>query len=91
MTSAGQRHEQGRYRTPAGERGVYAQRIDGRVCVTDVPIGHDAEVLLVERHVESTAELDALVRDYVEQSTMAGAPAVRAPGATARMLAALAG
>lgn len=90
MTAAGTRQEQARYITPQGTRGIYAQRVDGRVCVTDVPIDHDADVLLVERHVESTAELDALVRDYLEQSTMAGAPAVRAPGATARMLAALA-
>lgn len=88
MTSAGERREQARYHTPDGERGIFAQRIGGRVAVTDAPIDHDGPVLLVERHVESQAELTALVADYLEQSSMAGAPAVRASGATARVLAA---
>ena len=29
-----------RYRVPAGERAVRAQRVDGRVAVIDVPVDH---------------------------------------------------
>ena len=38
MTRAGQIVELARYRIPAGERALQAQRIDGRVAVTDVPV-----------------------------------------------------
>lgn len=74
-TPAGQRVEQARYRIPAGQRALYAQRIDGRVALVDAPVDHHAPVLLVERHVESLAELRGLVAAYIEHSLMAGQPA----------------
>jgi hypothetical protein len=76
--AAGRRVEQARYRTRDGQRGLYAQRIHGRVALFDVPIDHDARVLLIERHVESLAELEGIVAAYVEHSTQAGMPALLA-------------
>jgi hypothetical protein len=75
---AGRRVEQARYRIREGARGLYAQRIDGRVALIDAPIDHNAPVLLVERHVESLAELEGIVGAYVEQSIQAGMPALEA-------------
>ena len=72
--AAGRRVEQARYRTPDGERGLYAQRIHGRVALVDVPIDHHGRVLLVERHVESLAELQGIVAAYVEHSTRPACP-----------------
>lgn len=86
MSAAGERHEQARYRVPEGQRGIYAQRVEGRVALTDAPIDFDGRVLLIERHLQSNDELRALVADYLEQSTAARAPAVHAPSATARLL-----
>lgn len=75
-TQAGARVEQARYDVPEGTRGIYAQRIAGRVALVDVPIDHGGRVLLIERHVESLAELQGIVNAYVEQSTEAGMPAL---------------
>ena len=73
---AGQRVEQARYRITDGTRALYAQRIADRVAVVDVPIDVPGRVLLVERHVDSLAELQSLVAAYIEHSTQAGCPAV---------------
>ena len=75
---AGRRVEQARYRIPAGQRGLYAQRINCRVALVDIPIDHPGRVLLVERHVESRTELAGIVAAYVEHSTSAGEPALLA-------------
>jgi hypothetical protein len=75
---AGRRVELGRYRVPAGERALYAQRIDGRVAVVDVPIDHPDRVYLVERHVHSHADLRELTSAYLHHSHSAGRPAVLA-------------
>jgi hypothetical protein len=76
MTAAGKRRELARYQLPAGTRAVVAQRIDGRVAISDVPVDHADRVYLIERHVHSQAELAGLVRAYIEQSQQAGCPAV---------------
>jgi hypothetical protein len=55
---------------------VVAQRIDGRVAISDVPVDHADRVYLIERHVHSQAERTALVAAYVEHSQQAGWPAV---------------
>jgi hypothetical protein len=75
---AGRRVQQARYRVSAGTRALYAQRIDGRVALVDVPIDHAGQVLLIERHVESHAELKGIVAAYVEHSAHAGRPALLA-------------
>jgi len=86
VTSAGRIVELARYRTPAGERALHAQRIDGRVAVMDVPVDHDARVYLVERHVCSQAELEGLADEYTRHSQEAGVPAILATLRTAAEL-----
>jgi hypothetical protein len=61
----GARTELGRYRAPDGERVVYGQRVDGVVRVTDRPAGPGGRSYLVERGLETSDELTALVADYV--------------------------
>ena len=68
MTAAGRTVELTRYRIPAGQRALNAQRIDGRVAVIDVPVDHDDRVYLVERHVDSQAELQGLATEYAQRS-----------------------
>ncbi len=76
MTPAGRRVELARYRITAGQRALYAQRIDGRVAVVDVPIDHAHRVHLVERHVHSQAELAELTAAYCAHSQDADQPAI---------------
>ena len=83
MTAAGRTVELTRYRIPAGERALNAQRIDGRVAVIDVPVDHDDRVYLVERHVESQAELQGLAAEYAQRSETCGVPAILATPCTA--------
>jgi hypothetical protein len=75
MTSAGRIVELARYRIPAGERALQAQRIDGRVAVMDVPVDHDDRVYLVERHIHSKTELQGLAAEYTAHSQACGQPA----------------
>ena len=88
MTPAGRIVELARYRIPAGQRALHAQRIDGRVAVIDVPIDHDDRVHLVERHVESKADLDGLAAEYTAHSQACGRPAAIASRRVAEQLAA---
>ena len=76
MTRAGKPRQLARYQLPEGTRAVVAQRIDGRVAISDVPVDHADRVYLIERHVHSQAELGGLVQAYVEHSQQAGCPAV---------------
>lgn len=76
MSTAGKTIELRRYRIPAGERAVRAQRIDGRVAVTDVPVDYHDRVYLVERHVHSYAELHSLAAEYARDSQAQGHPAI---------------
>jgi hypothetical protein len=78
MTPAGRIVELRRYRVPAGLRALQAQRIDGRVAVTDIPVDHEDRVYLVERHVESLRELEGLADEYAGRSETCGVPAVAA-------------
>ena len=77
MTAAGARRELARYQLPEGTRALVAQRIDGRVALTDMPVGATVgRVYLIQRHVNSHAELTGLVAAYVQHSQQAGCPAV---------------
>jgi hypothetical protein len=78
MTAAGRVVELRRYRIPAGERALKAQRIDGRVAVMDVPVDHDDRVYLVERHLHSQRELEGLATEYTQRSQACGIPAILA-------------
>lgn len=87
MTPAGRTVELKRYRIPAGQRAVKAQRIDGRVALIDVPVDHDDRVYLVERHLPSQAELEGLASEYAQHSETLGQPAVLATRRSADELA----
>lgn len=78
MTPAGERRLYADYQLTAGPRGLYAQRIDGRVALIDAPLTGDGPVYLIERHVISQAELDGLCAAYIEDSTHADEPGVLA-------------
>jgi hypothetical protein len=87
MTPAGRIVELARYRIPAGQRAVQAQRIDGRVAVIDVPVDHDDRVYLIERHIHSKAELEGLATEYAQHSQACAMPAILATLRNARDLA----
>ncbi len=78
MSTAGKTVELRRYRIPAGERALCAQRIDGRVAIIDVPVDYPDRVYLVERHVHSYAELHSLADEYARDSQARGHPAIGA-------------
>ncbi len=88
MTCAGRTVELRRYRIPAGERALNAQRINGRVAIIDVPVDHDDRVYLVERHIHTSAELEGLATEYTAHSEACGHPAVIAGRRVAGELAA---
>lgn len=81
MSTAGDRHELARYELPDGtQRVLCAQRIDGRVAISDLPdTNHDGRVYLVERHVESKAAMEGLVAAYVHDALRRGEPAILLP------------
>jgi hypothetical protein len=83
MTSAGQIVELKRYRIPAGQRAIKAQRIAGQVAVMDVPVDHADRVYLIERHIQSQAELHGVANAYAQHSEAAGIPAILATLRTA--------
>jgi hypothetical protein len=87
MTPAGRIVEVKRYRIPAGERAIKAQRIDGRVAVMDVPVDHADRVYLIERDVQSQAELHGVADAYAQHSETIGIPAILATLRTADELA----
>ena len=80
-TTAGERRELARYPLPDGtHRALVAQRINGRVAITDIPTTDDGgRVYLVERHIESQAAMQGLVDAYLEDARQRGEPAVLVP------------
>ncbi len=70
----GERTELARYTVPDGERVIYGQRVDGIVRVTDRPAGAGGRAYLIERELQTKAELDALVADYLQQAAKLGCP-----------------
>ena len=79
MSTAGQRRELARYQLHTGPRVLYAQRIDGRVAIADVPAHDRGRVYLVERHIESQAAMTGLLADYLAETERRGEPAARVP------------
>ena len=80
MSSAGQSHELARYQLPDGtERVVCAQRVNGRVAVSDLPVCDTGRVYLIERHIESQAAMAGLVDAYIADSLQRGEPAAPVP------------
>ena len=80
MTTAGKQHQLATYELPDGTaRALIAQRINGRVAITDLPLQDSGRVYLVERHIESRAAMDGLVAAYIEDSQRRGEPAALIP------------
>jgi hypothetical protein len=78
MTPAVEQRLYAHYQLTTGPRGLYAQRIDGRVALVDAPLEDEGSVYLVERHVVCQAELDGLCAVYIEDSLQADEPGVLA-------------
>jgi hypothetical protein len=75
VSTAGEPHELARYQLPDGStRALIAQRINGRVAITDLPIADEGCVYLVERHIESRAAIRGLITEYIEDSRAAANP-----------------
>ena len=66
------------YASSRGTRRLIAQRVNGKVAVSDIPTTDDGRVYLVERHISSIAELDALVSDYCRLAAALGRPPMAA-------------
>jgi hypothetical protein len=78
--TAGAQRKLSTYELPDGtERALFAQRIRGRVAISDRPTDGHGRVYLVERHVHSQDEMDGLVAAYIADSLDRGEPAVLAP------------
>jgi hypothetical protein len=84
MSLAGERVELARYRLAGGKRVLFGQRIDGAVAVADIPAGDHGRVYLVERRVESKADLDGLIAACVADSQRRGEPAALYPSPARR-------
>jgi hypothetical protein len=69
---AGERVELARYTVArGGDRILYGQRVDGKVRVTDRPAGTvtaESRAHLVDNDLDSRAELNALVADYLAEA-----------------------
>jgi hypothetical protein len=63
--------ELARYSTSQEARGIYGQRINGKVRVTDRPLEGHGRAYLIERELErdGLSALNALVADYLQQAT----------------------
>lgn len=65
--------ERGRYTVGDNERVLWAQRVEGRVCLTDgPPAGQRGRCFIVEDNLTVMDELDAIVIDYLGQATKYG-------------------
>jgi len=53
------------YDSDEGERQLVGQRINGHVALSDIPTAQQGRVHLIERHLTTLDELDALVADYL--------------------------
>ena len=61
--------ERGRYSVDGRERVLWAQRVEGRVCLTDAPpAGQRGRCHIVEDDLTVMDELDAIVADYLAQA-----------------------
>ena len=65
------------YECDEGTRQLVGQRINGRVALSDVPVGEVGKVYLVERHLTSMAELEAIEADYLALAARLGRPPLR--------------
>jgi hypothetical protein len=67
----------GDYDCDEGPRQLVAQRINGRVVLSDLPASDHGKVHLIERQVLSMADLEALEADYLALAAQLGRPPLR--------------
>lgn len=60
------------YTADVGERQIVGQRVDGAVRLYDEPARHGGRRWVIEPVVESKAELEAIVADYVAKAKRLG-------------------
>ncbi len=54
------------YECQEGTRQLVAQRVNGKVALSDIPAGDHGKVYLVERHVPCRDELNGIAHDYCQ-------------------------
>jgi hypothetical protein len=62
------------YECNEGTRKLVAQRINGKVALSDIPAGDHGKVYLVERHVPCLYELSGIAHDYCQLAETLGRP-----------------
>jgi hypothetical protein len=65
------------YRCDEGVRELVAQRINGRVALSDIPADGEGKVYLIERHLAYQAELKGIISDYTKLGERLGRPPLR--------------
>jgi hypothetical protein len=65
----GERTTLGSYVVAGERRVIIGQRVDGVVRISDCPDGTAGRAYLIERGLETKAELDAVVVDYLKRAT----------------------
>ena len=62
------------YECEEGTRQLVAQRINGKVALSDIPAGDDGKVYVVERHIPCPDELNGIANDYCDLAKTLGRP-----------------
>ena len=68
----GKRIRMATYTADVGERQIVGQRVDGEVHLYDEPARDGGRRWVIERGVESRAELEAIVADYRQKAQKLG-------------------
>jgi len=68
----GKRIRMATYTCDVGERQIVGQRVDGEVHLYDEPARDGGRRWVIERGVESKAELEAIVADYRQKAEKIG-------------------
>lgn len=68
----GQPRQLARYETDTGQRVLIAKRCSGKVALFDLPVKSHQPRFIVEPHLQSMAELDALISDYLSVAERLG-------------------
>ena len=68
----GKRIRMATYTADVGERQIVGQRVDGEVRLYDEPARDGGRRWVIERGVESKAELEAIVADYPQKAQKLG-------------------
>ncbi len=64
------------YECNEGTRKLVAQRINGKVALSDIPAGDEGKVYLVERHIPCLDEPNGIAYDYCQLANTLGRPSM---------------